>query len=564
MTRVAKVGTAALVALAVLIGGAPASFSADDPLQAAATSHLKITHTNEGTFIDARIRWKWNDIYAQPDHYVVQLYRTTGSMELIETRMVDGSESSTVFAVEAGIQHQVGVKAYNSGGEQISPYVGWAWTQLQQPGKPQEGEWVLEYDPDDQKVDARHSGAMPARSWATPTENEGFVAGPISYSFEECLAFGDPEPTLVLHTMRKFEDVEGFLPSAQGIELPITGIPKCFAGEVTDLNVETTNVAYDSDQLASFGVQVNWNWIEGDATVEQFKVHGTTTVEASHELNAGFTVSAGVSETFEVVALDPSNRIIHTTNITYTAPKQPANADLDDWELSYNPVSQEIDVARSATSKLDPAFELQVAYPSNRNICLSPGQRIELDLQVKSTVMLSDGPVVLLSPASTTAQVVAQPGDCPIFVPGFEGLPIEDENTPPPTSQPLPASPPAAAELTPLGAIHRMYLGMFGRLADDTGISFWLEAHQDGMPLSAIAEAFLRSSEGQKLFGIPGRVSTEELLEHLYRLILGREPDIDGWEYWRNEIDSGTTTVGEAVAAFISSPEMLARLNTLS
>jgi hypothetical protein len=48
-------------------------------------------------------------------------------------------------------------------------------------------------------------------------------------------------------------------------------------------------------------------------------------------------------------------------------------------------------------------------------------------------------------------------------------------------------------------AVHRLYLGFFGRPADAGGLEYWLKKISDGMSLQQVASFFSSSPEAQSL-----------------------------------------------------------------
>ena len=139
--------------------------------------------------------------------------------------------------------------------------------------------------------------------------------------------------------------------------------------------------------------------------------------------------------------------------------------------------------------------------------------------------------------------------------------PPADDPEPPaeePDPGPLAEAPPAATDETDEGAIHRLYLGVLGRVAEPGGLAFWQERLDGGQSLTSIARHFARSSEFESSFGVP---DDAEFLTLLYEHVMGRSPDPGGHSYWLGILDDGTVSRAHVILHFTESSEFINRID---
>lgn len=119
----------------------------------------------------------------------------------------------------------------------------------------------------------------------------------------------------------------------------------------------------------------------------------------------------------------------------------------------------------------------------------------------------------------------------------------------------LASASPAAADRsgsTTNDEIARLYLGVFGRSPDLGGEAFWNHQANSGITTDRIAEFFVDSPEFGQRFGN----DDEAILTALYRNVLDRDPDADGFAYWQQRIVGGLE-ISAVVRHFTESPENL-------
>lgn len=85
--------------------------------------------------------------------------------------------------------------------------------------------------------------------------------------------------------------------------------------------------------------------------------------------------------------------------------------------------------------------------------------------------------------------------------------------------------------------VQKMYIAYYGRPADPGGLSFWTDklAEADG-DLAEIIDAFGTSKEYDSRFG---ELSSEELVNNIYKQLLGRDADPAGLEFYVDRLESG-------------------------
>jgi Ca2+-binding RTX toxin-like protein len=103
------------------------------------------------------------------------------------------------------------------------------------------------------------------------------------------------------------------------------------------------------------------------------------------------------------------------------------------------------------------------------------------------------------------------------------------------------------------GQAYRIYRAAFDRTPDLGGLGFWLSAMDKGTSLKDVAANFLASDEFTKLYG-PSLTNTQ-IVDHLYRNILHREPEKAGFDYWVGILDAKKSDLATVLASFSESGE---------
>lgn len=105
----------------------------------------------------------------------------------------------------------------------------------------------------------------------------------------------------------------------------------------------------------------------------------------------------------------------------------------------------------------------------------------------------------------------------------------------------------------------RLYQATLGRAPDSSGLDFWVDRYQAGEQLESLAANFAGSAEFVSLYG--ANATDEELVELLYRNVLGRAGDAGGVAFWLSQLADGVARAS-VIASFAESPENIERTGT--
>ncbi|MFA5564655.1 MAG: DUF4214 domain-containing protein [Acidimicrobiia bacterium] len=115
------------------------------------------------------------------------------------------------------------------------------------------------------------------------------------------------------------------------------------------------------------------------------------------------------------------------------------------------------------------------------------------------------------------------------------------------------AAPAAVGEQTPEGFLQRLYLGIFQRAADHTGISYWVSVQKSGASQQQIITSFLHSVEGRRALG---NLDNHRLVSFLYNNVLARQADQAGLIYWTTMLERQRISPQSLIAFFVNSAEL--------
>lgn len=98
--------------------------------------------------------------------------------------------------------------------------------------------------------------------------------------------------------------------------------------------------------------------------------------------------------------------------------------------------------------------------------------------------------------------------------------------------------------------LQQLYVGYFGRAADQTGLNFWVEAiNKGGLSLANVHTSFVQSAEyTAKYTGL----TSAALVAQVYLNVLGRPVDAAGQTFWANAIDTGVITQAQLIQGVLS------------
>lgn len=103
------------------------------------------------------------------------------------------------------------------------------------------------------------------------------------------------------------------------------------------------------------------------------------------------------------------------------------------------------------------------------------------------------------------------------------------------------------------GEVFRLYEAAFGRLPDESGLTYWTDRVNAGVAPDAVASAFIASAEFQSRYGT--HLSNHDLVNGFYENVLHRAPDAAGLAYWTGLLDRQAATGAQVLAAISDSPE---------
>ncbi len=117
-------------------------------------------------------------------------------------------------------------------------------------------------------------------------------------------------------------------------------------------------------------------------------------------------------------------------------------------------------------------------------------------------------------------------------------------------------SPPLAADES---RVLRLYRAALGRSPDPDGFAYWVGLHRGGQSIETLATAFIASPEWIASYG--ANPTPRQLVDALYRNVLGRAGDAAGVEYWVAQLQRQDATT--VLVAFANTPENLNRTGTV-
>ncbi|MEM7337978.1 MAG: DUF4214 domain-containing protein [Actinomycetota bacterium] len=107
--------------------------------------------------------------------------------------------------------------------------------------------------------------------------------------------------------------------------------------------------------------------------------------------------------------------------------------------------------------------------------------------------------------------------------------------------------------------ISRLYVAYFGREPDADGFAFWRTTRATGVALADVSEAFQASSEFQATYG---SVDNGSFVDLVYQNVLSRSPDAEGRAYWVSQLNAGTPR-GQVMVGFSESTEFIGETGTV-
>ena len=97
--------------------------------------------------------------------------------------------------------------------------------------------------------------------------------------------------------------------------------------------------------------------------------------------------------------------------------------------------------------------------------------------------------------------------------------------------------------------IAEIYISTFGRAPDKEGLAYWTqEVLLGNMSVAQVNKSFFEQEETKAMYN---GATNEEFLNSVYKNVLGREADQEGYDYWIKEFENGTFTQDSFIQAMI-------------
>ena len=109
-----------------------------------------------------------------------------------------------------------------------------------------------------------------------------------------------------------------------------------------------------------------------------------------------------------------------------------------------------------------------------------------------------------------------------------------------------------------VGAFARLYWVVYGRVPDRAGFGYWLARTQTGLTLQGAADIWTQLPEWIENYD---DTTDAEFLDAIYQNVLGRTPDVSGFDYWLGRLDDGLSR-SELAVLFSDAAEFRERTAT--
>ena len=98
--------------------------------------------------------------------------------------------------------------------------------------------------------------------------------------------------------------------------------------------------------------------------------------------------------------------------------------------------------------------------------------------------------------------------------------------------------------------LQQLYIGYFGRAADQEGLNFWVDAiNEGGLSLDNVHASFVQSAEYQAQYE---GMTVAATVAAVYENVLGRVADDEGLAFWTNAIETGLITEDQLIEGLLS------------
>ena len=111
------------------------------------------------------------------------------------------------------------------------------------------------------------------------------------------------------------------------------------------------------------------------------------------------------------------------------------------------------------------------------------------------------------------------------------------------------------------GQAYRLYQASFDRTPDNEGLDFWIDQLDTGkISLVEVASLFLQSAEFEQTYGRNDTLTDAQYIDLLYRNVLDRAPDAEGYAFWREQQENDLSRA-EILVYFSESEENKANVD---
>lgn len=110
------------------------------------------------------------------------------------------------------------------------------------------------------------------------------------------------------------------------------------------------------------------------------------------------------------------------------------------------------------------------------------------------------------------------------------------------------------------GMAYRIYKAAFDRTPDREGLSFWINALDQGFSLEQVATTVMTSPEFGQVYG--ANSSNRTFVDLLYQHVLHRAADDEGFNFWNSALNAGYSR-GAVLAVYTECPETIALTSEL-
>ncbi len=109
-------------------------------------------------------------------------------------------------------------------------------------------------------------------------------------------------------------------------------------------------------------------------------------------------------------------------------------------------------------------------------------------------------------------------------------------------------------------SVYRLYCAYFVRYPDVPGFEYWLGRYSAGaVGLDDVSDLFAVSPEFIQTYG---NLSNEDFITQVYRNVMERTPDAEGYDYWLNKVVTGEITRGDVMLYFAEALEFRNKTGT--